>query len=557
MYAAKASRVSNHTRLALAACASVVLITGIAAAQSGGRRGGGNAGTPSQTGGRRGGVSDGPGFSVNPFPHQIGNANSGQAVFRFETFGNEGFWTDAVRLPQGMMAASFTPLDALRLGLNVDADALPQATRAALAWELRTDLTQRNGPLLNNPGAMDALINANAIIGMVAVDTNQDGRLDIRSGDKVGVSCAICHSITNGSVFDPRSETMGGIGSRLDGRATHSIDVGGLFALGANSRALYPGLQLELGGRTVGRAPTGLTENSTESQVDAYFRNKRFYPRGLFDDTPDGVGNPIQNTPLFRTDLSAPYGTAGEHAVLDNFGNAVYTVLLDMTTLVTPEGREFLRIRAGAAGEELANDYARILRETGVTGFPFVRAFTGFRPGDPAGPAGRRVDNQKLLDMNAYTDSLPAPQGARVNVAAARRGRELFRARCTSCHNVDQGRFVPPLLIAPSTIFPAYRPEVIATRMPPQDPVQNSPGTFDDKFVVVDASDRGDPRGNALTLLLDLNRKPKFLHDASVPSLGRLLDPARGRTAPHPFYFSDDQERADVLAFLRSLDMGG
>ncbi len=576
MYAAKASRASHHTRLALAACAGAVLITGIAgiaaaqsggrrgggnngaaAAQSGGRRGGGNNGIPAaQSGGRLGGGSDGPGFTVNPFPHRTGDADSGRGVFRFETFGNEGFWTDAVRLPQGMMAARFTPLDALKLGLNVDADALPRATRAALARELRTDLTRRNAPMLNNPRAMDELINANAIIGMVARDTNGDGRLDIRSGDKVGVSCAICHSITNGSVFDPRSELMGGVGSRLDGRTTHSIDVGGLFALGANSRALYPDLQLELGGGTIGRAPRGLNANSTEAEVDAYFRNKAFYPRGLFDDTPDGVGNPIQNTPLFRTDLSAPYGTAGEHVLPDNFANAVYTLLLDMTTLVTPEGREFLRIKAGAAGEELADGYAKVLQETGVTGFPFVQASTGFRIGDPASPAGRRVDNRKLLDMNAYTDSLQAPQGARVNMASARRGRELFRARCTSCHNVDQGRFVPPLLIAPSTIFPAYNPEVIATRMPPQSPVQNSPGTFDDKFVVIDASDRGDPRGNALTLLLDLNRKPQFLHDASVPSLGRLLDPARGRTSPHPFYISDVQQRADVLAFLRSLDTG-
>jgi len=541
MCGAKALRTLILNRMALAICAGAALSTGIAAAQSGGRRGGG---------------SDGPGFTINPFPHQTGDADSGQGVFRFETFGNEGFWTDAVRLPQGMMAARFTPLDALKLGLNVDADALPRATRAALARELRTDLTRRNAPLLNNPRAMDALINANAIIGMVPKDTNGDGRIDIRSGDRVGVACAICHSITDGSVFNPRSERLGSIGRRLDGRATHSIDVGGLFALGANSRALYPDLQLELGGRTVGRAPRGLNANSTEAEVDAYFRNKNFYPRGLFDDTPDGVGNPIQNTPLFRTDLSAPHGTAGEHAVLDNFGNAVYTVLLDMTTLVTPEGREFLKIRAGAAGEELANGYAKVLEETGVKGFPFVQAATGFRPGDPASPVGRRVDNQKLLDMNAYTDSLPAPRGARVNVAAARRGRELFRARCTSCHNVDQGRFVPPLLIAPGTIFPAYRPEIIAARMPPQDPVQNSPGIFDDKFVVVDASDRGDPRGNALTLLLDLSRKPRFLHDASVPSLDALLNPARGATAPHPFFIADPSGRSDVVQFLRGLDTG-
>ena len=133
MYATKAYRVSNHTRLAWLACVGAVLITGIAAAQSGGRREGGATGkaaarsgghrgggatgaAAARSGGRRGGGADGPGFLVNPFPHQTGNSASGQGVFRFETFGNEGFWTDAVRLPQGMMAAGFTPLDALRLG---------------------------------------------------------------------------------------------------------------------------------------------------------------------------------------------------------------------------------------------------------------------------------------------------------------------------------------------------------------------------------------------------------------------------------------------------------
>ena len=30
-----------------------------------------------------------------------GNAQAGRDVFRFKTFGNEGFWTDAMHLPQG------------------------------------------------------------------------------------------------------------------------------------------------------------------------------------------------------------------------------------------------------------------------------------------------------------------------------------------------------------------------------------------------------------------------------------------------------------------------
>jgi hypothetical protein len=94
--------------------------------------------------------------------------------------------------------------------------------------------------------------------------------------------------------------------------------------------------------------------------------------------------------------------------------------------------------------------------------------------------------------------------------------------------------------------------EYIAERMAPLNPVLNTPGSiFDDKMVVVNASIRGDIRGIALPLLLDLDRKPVFLHDNTVPTLDNLFDSARGATAPHPFYL-DGRDRADMIALMRS-----
>jgi hypothetical protein len=58
---------------------------------------------------------------------------AGREVFRFETFGNEGFWTDAMRMPQGVLDAKLTPLQALGAGLLVDIDAVPASMRDALA----------------------------------------------------------------------------------------------------------------------------------------------------------------------------------------------------------------------------------------------------------------------------------------------------------------------------------------------------------------------------------------------------------------------------------------
>ncbi|MEP6508872.1 MAG: hypothetical protein ABJC63_11655, partial [Gemmatimonadales bacterium] len=71
---------------------------------------------------------------------------------------------------------------------------------------------------------------------------------------------------------------------------------------------------------------------------------------------------------------------------------------------------------------------------------------------------------------------------------------------------------------------------------------------------IVNASIRGDIRGEAMPFLLDLARKPVFLHDNSVATLDDLFNSKRGATAPHPFYVSNGSRRADLIAFLESLD---
>lgn len=488
---------------------------------------------------------------LNDPGHQTRNRARGQKVFRFETFGNERFWSEAMRLPQGMMEKKITIRQALKEGLMLDIEALDPKTRAALLKEFKTDLSPRNAPLLNDPRATLKVVNANAFAGLVAVDSNHDGVTRIEAGDKLGVACAICHTTTNQSVY---SEPGGGsVGKRIDGPGNFNLNMGALLAVAANSRAYYPNLQAQLGGKTIGRAPRGLTKDSTEAEFDAYLKNPRFYPRGTFDETSDGVGNPVVNVAFFRTDLSAPFGSSASNNVLDHIANGSYTVNLDLTTIATPEGRKFLKMSNPKSGDELWRNYVQILRETGVTGYPYVKAKLGGKVGDPRSPTGRLVDQKKLLDLNAYTDSLPSPRGATVSAASATRGRQAFgEQQCVSCHNLDQSRAVPPLIVDIHRVWPGYRPTVIAQRAWPRTPVQNAPGTFDDKAVVDDASGRGEKRGFALPLLLDLARKPIFLHDASVHSLDELLDPKRGVLAPHPFYVRDASRRKDVVDFLRS-----
>jgi mono/diheme cytochrome c family protein len=499
--------------------------------------------------------SDGPGITVNPNMHASGDPLAGREVFRFETFGNEGFWTDAARLPQGLIASAVTPLELLEAGIQLDFEVLPFRLQENLRHELASDHSHQNAPLLNCAEMTPWFINANALIGLPAKDTDGDGTIDVAQGDKMGVSCALCHAITDASAFEM---TEGGsVGRRLDGRANHELDFGRIAAFAANSRALYPLLQLSLeanGGATLGRAPAGLTETSTEAEVDAYLTNPDFYPVGMFDKTLDGNGDPVHNAPLFRADLAAPWGSEGSISRLDNFSNLVYTALLDPTLLTTVGGRATMRRLGGdSAGDEIVDEYVAILAETGVTGYPFVAAEEHDAPGSEEALFGVRVDETKLVDLNGYLDSLQAPPGAKGPADAIARGLAHFRNDCTQCHNSDQSVFVPPFVVEMRHVWPGDDPVVLLERESPLSPILDSPGFYDDKMAVVNASLRGLVRGAAMPVLLDLERKPAFLHDQSVASLDALLDPARGPLAPHPFYVADLAQRADVIHFLNSL----
>ncbi|MBR7211094.1 c-type cytochrome [Microvirga sp. STS02] len=518
-----------------------LLVSGLAVVAAAACQGGSDTKTSTETSTTQA-ATDTADTGATPVALRTGNAEAGRDVYRNETFGDEGFWTDAVRMPQGMKSAKLTVLDALKAGVSFDVDAMPADLKAAFASELKTDHSPAKAPKLNDPATLDALVKANAVIGMVP------------KGGKVGVTCALCHAITDKSMYELTGK--GTIGKRIDGPTPHGLNVGKLLATAANSRALFPTLQLQQpDGSTIGRAPKGLTAKSTEAEVDAYLSNPKFYPVGTFDDSPDGNGNSVHITPFFRQDLAAPYGSSGQNDKLDDFNNTVYTALFDQSNLLSPGGRQFMHALGAAGGDSIVAGYAKVLAATGVTGYPFVTAHLQGKAGDPPTPTGKRVDEQKLRDLNAYVSSLQAPKGVVRNAAQVASGRALFISQnCTACHNTNQGVAVQAKLVPMKVIWPGYAPKVLAQRQAPLTPIQNAPGTFDDKMVVVDASPGGGIRGNALPLLLDLARKPVFLHDDSVHSLDELLNPKRGKTAPHPFYAVTPAERTALVAYLNSLD---
>ena len=131
----------------------------------------------------------------------------GQAIFRFDTFGDEQLWTDVLRMHEVIPAVD--PATALAVGLKVDVDALPaQVVDAIRAGQV--DLT--------NPAVTVELIRLNAVVG-VKGSVNEAGQLT-----RVGITCALCHSSVDDS-FAP------GIGRRLDGWANTNLNVGAIVAL--------------------------------------------------------------------------------------------------------------------------------------------------------------------------------------------------------------------------------------------------------------------------------------------------------------------------------------
>jgi hypothetical protein len=138
-----------------------------------------------------------------------GSAQSGdgQTTFRFNTFGDEQFWTDVLRMHE--VIPTVTPQTALAVGLKVDVEALPPDVIAAL----RADPV----PLLTNPAVTVELLRLNAVVGIKG--TVEAGQLT-----QVGVTCALCHSSVDNS-FAP------GIGKRLDGWANIDLNVGEIVSL--------------------------------------------------------------------------------------------------------------------------------------------------------------------------------------------------------------------------------------------------------------------------------------------------------------------------------------
>src|SRR3954462_5904686 len=88
----------------------------------------------------------------------------GKNIFRFDTFGDEDFWSGLLHIdkaiagsPNGGFGAGVSPKTALAVGLKVDADALPQSGIAGI---------NNVSISLDDPATTIALLKLNAVVGV-------------------------------------------------------------------------------------------------------------------------------------------------------------------------------------------------------------------------------------------------------------------------------------------------------------------------------------------------------------------------------------------------------
>lgn len=146
--------------------------------------------------------------------------DDGQEIFRYDTFGDEDFWSGLLHLDKAIAGSAnggygggVSPATALSVGLKVDVDALPASIITAL---------QNHSVDLNDPATTLALLKLNAVVG-VKGNFGAGGNMQ-----SIGITCASCHSTVDNSFTT-------GIGHRLDGWPNRDLNVGAIVNLTDNA----------------------------------------------------------------------------------------------------------------------------------------------------------------------------------------------------------------------------------------------------------------------------------------------------------------------------------
>ena len=313
----------------------------------------------------------------------------GRQIFRFDTFGDEAFWGDTLKLHQAIEGAQFggvgpgvSPKDALAVGLKVDLDALPPGLIGQIQGG-KVDLT--------DPATTLALLKINAVVGLTGF-FNPDGSLK-----SVGIQCAFCHSTVD-NAFAP------GIGHRLDGWANRDLNVGAIVALAPDLSVV----QQLLGVDRATLEKVLLSWGPGKFDAEVFMDGKAFRPDG----------KPA------ATLIPPAFGLAGVNLhTWTGWGSVTHWNAFVANLEMHGKGTFF--------DPRLNN----------VQQFPVAAAN---RFGNTRSVPDLITSKLAALHFFQLSIPAPAPPEGSFNTAEARQGKILFegKARCASCH-------VPPLFTEP------------------------------------------------------------------------------------------------------------
>src|SRR5215204_5360861 len=302
----------------------------------------------------------------------------GRQIFRFDTFGDQAFWGDALQLHRaiagrrnGGVGPGVSPKTALSVGLKVDATRIPKSVAAAI---------EAGKVNLNDPKVTLTLLKLNAVVGVRGFF--RGNRLT-----SMGITCAVCHSTVDDS-FAP------GIGRRRDGWPNRDLNVGAIIGLAPNKKPITDLLKVDEG--TVNKVLAAWGPGKFDAEL--FMDGKGFRPDGKTAAMllPAAFGLDGINLHTYTGWGSVPYWNAFvANLVMHGIGNF--------------------------DDDRLSN--AKQFPVAARAGFAHVRH-------------KRDLITSKLGPLHLYQLSLPVPHSKRFDRAAARRGKAIFngKGRCSDCH---------------------------------------------------------------------------------------------------------------------------